>query len=131
MSDFWRSPLDPERVVNTRVTHWQNGEQEQREEYLTVEEPFEIRLGGRSLAVIMRTPGHDEELAAGFLFTEGIIQRPEDLLTIRAASDADRLPLPNVVEVTLREQLMREAAETAFKRHFAVSASCGLCGKDS
>lgn len=131
LPDFWRSAFDPERVINTHVTHWQDSEQGQREEYLTVEEPFEIRLGGRSLAVIMRTPGHDEELAAGFLFTEGIIQRPEDLLTIRAASDADGLPLPNVVEVTLREQLMQEVAETAFKRHFAVSASCGLCGKDS
>lgn len=131
LPDFWRSPLDPERVVNTHVTHWQNDEQGQREEYLTVEEPFEIRLGGRSLAVIMRTPGHDAELAAGFLFTEGIIQRPDDLLELRAAPDADGLPLPNVIEVTLREQLMQEIAETAFKRHFTVSASCGLCGRDS
>lgn len=131
MSDFWRSPLDPERVINTRVMHWQNAEQEQREEYLTVEEPLEMRLGGRSLAVIMRTPGHDEELAAGFLLTEGIIKRPEDLLEVRAASDSDGLPLPNVVEVIMREQQMREVAESAFTRHFAVSASCGLCGKDS
>ena len=131
LPDFWRSPLDPERVVNTHVTHWQNGEQEQREEYLTVEEPLEIRLGGRSLAVIMRTPGHDEELAAGFLLTERVIQHAEDLLAVRAACDPDGLPLPNVVEVTLREQLMQEAATSAFQRHFTVSASCGLCGRDS
>ncbi len=131
MSDLWRSPLDPERVINTRVTHWQNSEQEQREEYLTVEEPLEIRLGGRSLAVIMRTPGHDEELAAGFLLTERIIERPDELLEVRTASDSDGLPLPNVVEVIVGEQRMREIAESAFTRHFAVSASCGLCGKDS
>jgi FdhD protein len=131
MSDFWRSPLDPERVINTRVTHWQDGEQEQREEYLTVEEPLEIRLGGRKLAVIMRTPGHDEELAAGFLLTEGIIEDADDLLAVRTASDSDGLPLPNVVEVIVSEQQMREIGESAFTRHFAVSASCGLCGRDS
>lgn len=129
--DFWRSPFDPERVMNARVIHWQGAEQEQREEYLTVEEPLEIRLGGRSLAMIMRTPGHDEELAPGFLFSENIIQHAEDVLEVRAASDADGLPLANVVEVVLREQLMAEITESAFQRHFTVSASCGLCGKDS
>lgn len=130
-TDFWRSPLDPERVLNTHVEHWQDGASVRREEYLTVEEPLEIRLGGRSLAVIMRTPGHDDELAAGFLLTENIIQQPDDLLHIRAATDDDGLPLPNVVDVHLRPELMQAAAETAFTRHFAVSASCGLCGKDS
>lgn len=128
---FWRSALDPERVMSARVTHWRATEQGQREEYLTVEEPFEIRLGGRSLAMIMRTPGHDEELAAGFLLSEGVIQSPEDLLEVRAGTDAEGLPLTNVVEVILREQLMADMAATAFQRHFAVSASCGLCGKDS
>lgn len=131
MSDFWRSPLDPERVVNTCVTHWQDDEQEQREEYLTVEEPLEIRLGGRNLAIIMRTPGHDEELAAGFLLTEGIIADTDGLLAVRTASDSDGLPLPNVVEVIVSEQQMRGIGESAFTRHFAVSASCGLCGRDS
>lgn len=129
--DFWRSPVDPERVMSARVTHWQEGAQARREEYLTVEEPFEIRIGGRSLAVIMRTPGHDDELALGFLLTEGIIQGPDDMLAVRPALDEDGLPLANVVEVVLREQLMEEVNATAFRRHFAVSASCGLCGKDS
>lgn len=129
--DFWRSPLDPERVMNARVAHWRNNEQKQREEYLAVEEPCEIRLGGRSLAVIMRTPGHDFELALGFLLTEGIITRPEDVVAVRGAYDAEGLPLANVVEVTLSAQLMESASETAFRRNFAVSASCGLCGKDS
>ena len=129
--DFWRSPLDPERVMNARVTHWQGSEQREREEYLTVEEPCEIRLGGRSLAVIMRTPGHDPELALGFLLGEGLIRYPEDVRDVREASDAEGLPLANVVEVILRSELMEEAAASPFQRQFVVSASCGLCGKDS
>ena len=67
---FWRSSLDPERVMNVRVTHWKEHLQEQREDYVTVEEPFEVRVNHRSLAIIMRTPGHDHELAMGFLFSE-------------------------------------------------------------
>lgn len=103
----------------------------QREEYLTVEEPFEIRLGGRSLAVIMRTPGHDHELALGFLLSEGLIAGREDVLDICDACDEEGLPLPNVVEVSLRSELMEQISTKAFSRQFAVSASCGLCGKDS
>lgn len=130
-SGFWRSPLDPERVMNARVTHWQGSEQESREEYLTVEEPLELRLAGRSLAVIMRTPGQDHELALGFLLTEGVIQHPEDVLEVREASDAEGLPLINVVEIVLRAELMEEHVLQAFQRRFSVSASCGFCGKDS
>ncbi len=70
---FWRSSLDPERVMNVRVTHWKEYIQEQLEDHVTVEEPFEVRVNHRSLAVIMRTPGHDRELAMGFLFTERVI----------------------------------------------------------
>lgn len=128
---FWRSSLDPERVMSTQITHWQNDEQGQREEYLTVEEPLEIRLSGRSLATIMRTPGHDAELALGFLLSEGLIQHPEDAIEVHTASDTEGLPLANVVEVILREPLMSELVASASQRHFTVSASCGLCGKDS
>src|SRR2546428_408012 len=69
---FWRSSLDPERVMNAGITHWQEDQQQQYEDQLTVEEPLEVRIDRRSLAVIMRTPGHDRELAAGFLFTEDV-----------------------------------------------------------
>lgn len=139
---FWRSPLDPERVMSVRLTHWQEDARQQREDQLTVEEPFEIRLEQRSLAVIMRTPGHDHELAMGFLFSEGIIRGADDVLTILDAVDSDDLPLANVVDVRLRPH--QQDAETRFttppspqteippfQRHFAVSASCGLCGKNS
>ena len=134
---FWRSPLDPERVMQLPVAHWQENEQHRREEHLTVEEPLEIRLDGRSLAVIMRTPGHDFELACGFLFSEGIIASHDDIVSLEDAVDADGLPLANVVDISLRASTSNQptasgVAETpAFQRHFAVSASCGLCGKNS
>jgi FdhD protein len=131
---FWRSQLDPERVMNVQVTHWDESEQQQREDYLTVEEPFEVRIDGRSLAVIMRTPGNDFELAMGFLLTEGVIAEAGEVLAIEDAIDADGLPLANVVNVSLRERGQSEALVSrpvAFERHFAVSASCGLCGKNS
>ena len=131
---FWRSQLDPQRVMNVQVTHWHDNEQQQREDYLAVEEPFEVRINGRSLAVIMRTPGHDFELALGFLLTEGVISSVDEVLAIEDATDDDGLPLANVVNVSLRERGQSEALaprSAAFERHFAVSASCGLCGKNS
>jgi FdhD protein len=133
---YWRSSLDPERVMNVSITHWQGDRQQQQEDHLTVEEPFEIRIDQRSLAVIMRTPGHDHELALGFLLTEGIIQQPGDVLTIEDATESDGLPLANVVNIVLHHSQQQDTLQPskdipAFQRHFAVSASCGLCGKNS
>jgi FdhD protein len=120
--------------MNVSVTHWQEHTSSQREDALTVEEPFEVRIDHRSLAVIMRTPGHDHELAMGFLFSEGVISHPDDILSIEDEVDAEGLPLPNIVNLTLRSQAQQQALKSqpaAFERHFAVSASCGLCGKNS
>src|SRR5436309_11183009 len=131
---FWRSALDPQRVIQANVVHWQDDRQCQREDALTVEEPFEVRIDHQSLAMIMRTPGHDYELAMGFLFSEGVISQADDVLKIEDDVDAEGLPLANVVNITLRSPLPQEAARqapSAFERHFAVSASCGLCGKNS
>jgi FdhD protein len=130
---FWRSSLDPERVMNVRVTHWKEQIQEQLEDHVTVEEPFEVRINHRSLAVIMRTPGHDRELAMGFLFTEGVIHHANDVQAIEDDMDDDGLPLANVVNVDLRPNKKQGSFTQLenFERHFAVSASCGLCGKNS
>src|SRR5947199_9307298 len=102
LSGFWRSPLDPQRVMQVNVTHWQEQASQQREDALTVEEPLEVRIDHQSLAMIMRTPGHDFELAMGFLFTEGVISRADEVVKIEEALDTDGLPLANVVNVTLR-----------------------------
>ncbi len=133
LQGFWRSSLDPERVMNVRVTHWNERSQEQREDHVTIEEPFEVRVNHRSLAVIMRTPGHDHELAVGFLLSEGVIQSSEDVLAIEDAVDEEGLPLANVVNVHMRAFEVQDSTNQAarFERHFAVSASCGLCGKNS
>jgi FdhD protein len=130
----WRSPLDPERVMQVNVIHWQDDQPQPRTEQLTVEEPLEVRIADQSLAVIMRTPGHDYELARGFLFSEGVIQAGEDIHSIENALDADGLPLVNVVNVTLHNSDATNSLckqPITFERHFAVSASCGLCGKNS
>ncbi len=134
MTSSWRSPLDPERVMQVNVIHWQHNEAQARDEQLTVEEPFEIRIAHSSLAVIMRTPGHDRELAMGFLFSEGVIAQADEVLMLEDALDDDGLPLANVLDVTLCNERQQDAIQpqpVAFERHFAVSASCGLCGKNS
>jgi FdhD protein len=133
IQSFWRSSLDPERVMNVQVTHWKEHVQEQLEDHVTVEEPFEVRVNNRSLAVIMRTPGHDSELAMGFLFTERVIQQAEEVRTIEEAMDDDGLPLANVVNVDLHPKKQQGSFTQVdhFERRFAVSASCGLCGKNS
>lgn len=133
-SGIWRSSLDPERVMRASVTHWQEDQAQTRDEQLTVEEPFEVRLNGQSLAVIMRTPGHDPELALGFLLSEGVIQRADAVEKIETALDADGLPLPNVLNIVLNQcelPASEQRQQATFERHFAVSSSCGLCGKNS
>ena len=132
---YWRSPIDPERVMHVAVTHWQENARQEREDALSVEEPFEVRISHCPLAVIMRTPGHDHELAMGFLYTERIIAQPEEVLGIEDENDGDGLPLANVVNIVLRHDAQQEYSQAqrsgAFERHFAVSTSCGLCGKTS
>src|SRR5436305_1385634 len=133
IQDFWRSSLDPERVMNVHVTSWKEHVQKQREDHVTIEEPFEVRVNHRSMAVIMRTPGHDRELAMGFLFTERVIHQADDVHAIEDAIDDDGLPLANVVNVHLHPNEKQGSLTQVdnFERHFTVSASCGLCGKNS
>ena len=102
-----------------------------RPDTLAVEEPLEIRVGGTSLAVTMRTPGSDFELAQGFLLTEGIIARREQIDTIRycAGVDDDDRNTYNLLDVAVRGADL-EALELASRRQYT-SSSCGVCGKAS
>ena len=96
-------------------------------DWLAVEEPLEIQVRGRSVAVTMRTPGHDRELAAGFLLTERIIRQCKDLVDI-ATCYASQEP-ENTLNVFLRAGV--EVDFAALTRHVFASSSCGLCGKAS
>lgn len=98
-----------------------------RNDSLAAEEPLEIRVQGRSVAVTMRTPGHDRELAAGFLLTEGIIHGRQDLIEIlhcRAAASPE-----NTLNVFLASSVKIDF--TQLTRHVFATSSCGLCGKAS
>lgn len=102
----------------------------QREDILVVEEPLEIRVGGRSLAVTMRTPGHDVELAAGFLVSEGVIHRGEQFVGARfCAGERGEANTYNVLDVTLAAGVAPPSP--ALAREFFTTSSCGLCGKAS
>ena len=97
-------------------------------DHLAVEEPLEIRLGGISLTVTMRTPGEDEELVAGFLFSEGIIVGADDLDVIARYRGPDSDPDgANVINVILKGDM--RVARDRLRRNFVASSSCGLCGK--
>jgi FdhD protein len=99
-----------------------DGSRERVRDELAVEEPLEIRVDGEPLAVTMRTPGEDEELAVGFLAGEGLIGGPDD---VEAAGPAEDLAA-NVVEVRTRRGLRRDPSA---ERRFYLSSSCGVCGK--
>jgi FdhD protein len=94
---------------------------------LAAEEPLEIRIEGQSIAVVMRTPGHDDELAAGFLFTESAISGPEDLFEIAQCPDVEPEAAGNVLDVRLAPN--HQADLKSLTRHVFTSSSCGICGK--
>src|SRR5688572_9089463 len=97
-----------------------------RTDELAVEEPLEIRVDTRSVSVTMRTPGHDDELAAGFLVTEGIVRKPNDIAEIKPYSRNNQA---NVVDVFLANNARVDFSRLT--RHVFMSSSCGLCGKAS
>jgi FdhD protein len=118
----------PERSVElTQVTEWDDGQIRSVQDSLAAEEPLEIRLSGTPISVTMRTPGHDLELAAGFLLTEGIIQSRDQIGTIRATVSQNSTKA-NVIEVELNNSDFESAD---LQRNFFAASSCGICGKAS
>jgi FdhD protein len=137
-----RSQLDPLRQVLVGVERWSGGTRAATRDELAVEEPLEVRVrtlgdagqpANETIAVIMRTPGQDDELAAGFLYGEGLLSGRAELAGIEPGSDADGLPSENVLDVlpVSGVDLARRAHEAGYSRQFAVNASCGVCGKNS
>jgi FdhD protein len=103
--------------------------QRRRPDSLAAEEPLEIRVGGKALAVTMRTPGHDVELAHGFLLSEGVLGSAEDVFAARYCDGVDDQGRNtyNVLDVTLAEGVA--PPETGVERNFYTTSSCGVCGK--
>lgn len=96
---------------------------------VATEEPLEIRVEGHSIAVVMRTPGHDRELAAGFLLTEGIAKSAKDIFDIAACVPPGEAGKGNVVDVALANPGSFDFAKLS--RHVFTSSSCGICSKTS
>jgi FdhD protein len=113
----------------TQVSEWTDGKLVRKDDYLAAEEPLEIRVGESPLSVTMRTPGHDLELAAGFLFTEGIIQRREQIIGLESSSQDEAGKRGNVVQAALVAEAMPDFDK--MRRHFFAASSCGICGKAS
>jgi FdhD protein len=109
-------------VARQSIERVHDGSRERDRDDLAVEEPLEIRVDGNPLAVTMRTPGEDEELAAGFLAGEGLIAGPDDIDSVGPSADL----AANVIEVRTRAGLRRDPAA---ERTFHLTSSCGVCGK--
>jgi len=108
------------------------GRTARREDLLAGEEPLEIRVGGRSYAVTMRTPGHDVELATGFLVSEGVVTDGAQVAGARYCAGAGAAPgenTYNVLDVALAAGV--RPPDPALAREFFTSSACGLCGKAS
>jgi FdhD protein len=118
-------------TARRRATHFNGGRAITRPETLAVEEPLEIRVNGSPVTVTMRTPGADIELAQGFLLTEGVIAKRDDVLTIRycAGRGEDGANTYNVLDVALAPGV--ESPDLNVTRNFYTTSSCGVCGKAS
>ncbi|MEH2069768.1 MAG: formate dehydrogenase accessory sulfurtransferase FdhD [Nostoc sp.] len=119
--------------TKAQISIVENGKMRSRSDHLTTEEPLEIRLAplGNTVAVTMRTPGADFELAAGFLYAEGVVSRREDIQRISYCVDEsiDGEQRHNIVNVELRHGLIPDLQP--LERHFYISSACGVCGKAS
>lgn len=117
-------PVDIIRIETGRVAR--------EHDVAACEEPLEIRFGGLPFVVIMRTPGRDRELAAGFLLSERIVMSAEDIASIRHCTDREAREPGNVLNVWLAGEAATRAAEAmAHRRAVTANSSCGVCGRRS
>src|SRR5262245_5122758 len=117
-------------VRSETIRRFEAGALKPREDRVTVEEPLEIRVGGETLAVTMRTPGNDFELAAGWLLAEGIVRRPEDIVRMEHCREV-RSPEEEGNIVIVRASVPAGTLLDRARRLLVTTSSCGLCGKAS
>ncbi|MFC1416997.1 formate dehydrogenase accessory sulfurtransferase FdhD [Streptacidiphilus cavernicola] len=113
-----------------RIVRLQGRTSSVRPDALAAEEPLEIRIGGEPLTVTMRTPGHDFDLVAGFLVSEGLVAGPDQLTALRycAGTDADGLNTYNVIDAALAGGA---AVPVSLHRNLLTSSACGICGRET
>jgi len=127
----------PPPAAPLKVLRVSDGEAREEDDVLAAEEPLQVRLvwedesgrQQRDIAVTMRTPGDDFELAAGFLYGEAIVDSPDDVADVSYCLDAEPEQRFNIVTVTLRPGLRFDASR--LERNFYTTSSCGVCGKAS
>jgi FdhD protein len=128
----------PDSITPVRIVHVAGTGREARQDQLAVEEPLELRLRHfdgvtmreQALAITMRTPGDDLDLARGFLVGEGVVGKPQDIQSCRhSGSQALKQDASNVVSVTLSRECRVDVGK--LERHFYTTSSCGVCGKSS
>jgi FdhD protein len=116
----------PQRSLElTQVTEWNDGVIRGLTDSLAAEEPLEIRVGDSPVVVTMRTPGHDQELAAGFLWTEGLLDTADRLAGLREVPGQGGRS-SNAIDVLLRDGGF---GPERLQRNFYIGSSCGICGK--
>ncbi len=118
-------------TVRRRILRIDDDESVARVDTLAAEEPLEIRVNGTPLSVTMRTPGHDFDLALGFLVSEGVVHRAADVVSVRycAGATSGGENTYNVVDVVLADGVDPPPVSAA--RNFYMTSSCGVCGKAS
>jgi FdhD protein len=115
-----------ESILRRPVTRVTGRSRETRDDALAVERALEIRVDGRALAVTLRTPSHDRELALGFMAGEGLLRTSAEVVAVRE-TPADCIDEPDVLDVTLAPGAVVDW--TKLERHFTATAACGLCGR--
>lgn len=123
-------PSDKPAIARQTITKvLADGSRVVKPDQVACEEPLEIRVNSQSIAITMRTPGHDEELATGFLISEGIIKEAHDVTHIAHCQSGEAALSGNVLNIFTRPELTVDFERLT--RHVFGSSSCGLCGKAS
>ena len=127
--------MRPTSQRTTNITSYEDGQSRQRRDQVVTEEPLEVRVvaagESRTVAITMRTPGSDFELAAGFLYAEGVVTAKEQITGISYCRDSD-LPKEQLYNIVIVELGPGSHPDLdSLERHFHVSSACGVCGKAS
>jgi FdhD protein len=111
---------------NVTITHFKKNKQTSQIQPLIIEEPLSIRIEGNPYAVVMRTPGDEIAHVAGFCLAEGLVDSPNDIVTIGFCTEENT----NVATVTLTDDRKKKVADLLDRKGFVSQSSCGICGKE-